>query len=178
VRRLNTHHPGNPGWAAAGFTVTELMVTVAVFALLAALAVPTMRTAIANSRIRATGVSLQNGLALARAEAVRLNTQVQFTLTGTGWNIQRTDNGNLLQQASGKERAAGLTVTATPTSTVSFDALGRRVGATLTGIAIAATNPPSSGHKPLRVQLVPGGTARLCDTAVASTEPRACLPEL
>lgn len=170
---------GSPGSAAAaGFTVTELMVTVAVFALLAALAVPTLRTAIANSHIRAAGASLQNGLAMARAEAVRLNTQVQFTLTGTGWSIQRIDDNSLLQQASGKERAAGLTITATPTSTVAFDAMGRRVGATLTRIDIAATRPPSSGHKPLRVQLVPGGAARLCDTAAASTEPKACLPEL
>lgn len=160
---------------AAGFTVVELMVTVSVLALLSALAVPTMRSVIANSHIRAAGVSLQNGLSLARAEAVRLNTQVRFTVTGTGWNIRRIDDSSLLQQASGKERASGLTVTTAPTSTVAFDAFGRRASATLTQIDIRATNPPSSGHKPLRIQLTAGGVARLCDPAVASTEPKACL---
>jgi type IV fimbrial biogenesis protein FimT len=170
---------------AAGFTVVELMVTLAVVAILAAMAVPTMRSVIENSHIRATGQSLQNGLAMARAEAVRLNTQVEFVLTGAGWNIQRISDGSLLQQASGKEMAAGTSVTTTPSDSdrVTYDAFGRTVAvnpsdasAALTQIDIVSTNPTGlTGYKPLRIQLTNGGLARLCDPAVASTEPKACL---
>jgi len=167
---------------AAGFTVVELMVTLAVVAILAAMAVPTMRSVIENSHIRVTSQSLQNGLSMARAEAVRLNTQVEFVLTGAGWNVQLVD-GTLLQQASGKELASGTAATTTPagSSRITFDAFGRTAAnvdasATMTQIDIAATNPSgTAGYKPLRIQLNTGGLARLCDPAVASTEPKACL---
>jgi type IV fimbrial biogenesis protein FimT len=169
----------------AGFTVVELMVTLAVVAILAAMAVPTMRSVIENSHIRAASQSLQNGLAMARAEAVRLNTQVEFVLTGGGWSIQRVSDGSLLQQASGKEMASGTTVTTTPAGSdrVTYDAFGRPVAinptdasATVSQIDIVATNPSGTpSYKPLRIQLTSGGVARLCDPAVASTEPKACL---
>jgi type IV fimbrial biogenesis protein FimT len=171
--------------AAAGFTVVELMVTLAVAAILAALAVPTMRSVIENTHMRATAQSLQNGLAMARAEAVRLNTQVELVLTGAGWSIQRVSDGSLLQQASGKEMASGTTVTTTPTGSdrVTYDAFGRTVAtnptdnsATITQIDVVATHPSGTpGYKPLRIQLTSGGLARLCDPAAASTEPKACL---
>src|SRR5690242_6943896 len=117
VRRLNQRS------RARGFTLVELLVTIGVFALLAAMAVPTMRSVIENSHMRAAGQSLQNGLAMARAEAVRLNTQVEFVLTGTGWSVQRVSDGSLLQQASGKERATGVTITPTPADStrITFD---------------------------------------------------------
>lgn len=170
---------------AAGFTVVELMVTLAVVAILAAIAVPTMRNVIENSHIRATSQSLQNGLALARAEAVRLNTQVELVLTAGGWNIQLVSDGTLLRQASGKELASGTSVTTTPAGSdrVTFDAFGRTVAinptdasAAITDIDVEATNPSGSpGYKPLQIQITNGGLARLCDPAVASTEPKACL---
>ncbi len=178
MRRVSRHHD-------RGFTVVELMVTLAVVGILAALAVPTMRSVIENSHIRATSQSLQNGLAMARAEAVRLNTQVEFVLTGAGWSIQRVSDGSLLQQASGKEMAVGTTVTTTPVGSnrVTYDAFGRAVAinptdasAMVTQIDIVATNPSGTpSYKPLRIQLNNGGLARLCDPAVASTEPKACL---
>jgi type IV fimbrial biogenesis protein FimT len=171
----------------AGFTMVELLVTIAIFALLAAMAVPTLRTVMANSRIRAAAQSLQNGLAMARNEAVRLNTQVEFVMTAGGWSIQRVDglNGGLLQQASGKERASGITLAVTPSASdrVTFDAFGRRLAVNpttstgaVTRIDIRATSTSGlTGHKPLRVEISGGGAARVCDTAVASTEPKACI---
>jgi len=170
---------------AGGFTVTELMVTIAVFALLAAIAVPTLRNVMQNSRVRAAAASLQNGFAMARAEAVRLNTQVEFVVTANGWSINRVSPNTLLQQASGKERATGLTVTATPggADRITFNAFGRVVSvnpsngsAPLTQLNIAATNPLTTpDYRPLRVQILGGGLARVCDPAAASTEPKACL---
>ena len=81
--------------------------------------------------------------------------------------------------------ASGTTVTTTPAGTdrITYDAFGRPVAinppdasGTVTQIDIVSTNPSgTAGYKPLRIQLTTGGLARLCDPAVASTEPKACL---
>jgi type IV fimbrial biogenesis protein FimT len=167
-----------------GFTMTELMVTVGVVAILAALAVPTMRDVIANSRIRASSESIQNGLAQARAEAVRLNTQVEFVLASTGWQVRKVSDATVLHQSSGREGSTGLTITKTPAAAdrITYNAFGLAASvnpsdasAPLTRLDIEISNPPkSSSYHPLAVQLL-GGSARVCDPAAKSTEPRACL---
>jgi type IV fimbrial biogenesis protein FimT len=167
-----------------GFTMTELLVTVGVVAILATLAVPTMRDVIANSRVRASSESIQNGLAQARAEAVRLNTQVEFVLASTGWQVRKASDGTVLHQSSGREGTTNLTITKTPSDSdrITYNAFGLAASmnpsdgsAPLTRLDIDISNPPSSSnYHPLAVQLI-GGSARVCDPKAASTEPRACL---
>ena len=64
-------------------SLIELMVGIAIVALLFALAAPSFGTWIQNSRIRTTAESIQDGLMLTRGEAVRRNTDVRFQLTTT-----------------------------------------------------------------------------------------------
>ena len=64
---------GLPGTRSRGFTLVELMTALGISAILVAIAVPTMRAFIENSRIRAASESLQNGLALARNEVRTLD---------------------------------------------------------------------------------------------------------
>lgn len=66
---------------AAGFTLIELIVTIAIMAMLAALAAPPMMSWIRNNKIRTTADSLQNGLRMAQSEATRRSRQVVFSLT-------------------------------------------------------------------------------------------------
>ena len=66
-----------------GFSLIELMVALAVLGLLLALAMPMFGTMIQNSRIRTSAEAIQNGLQLARAEAVRRNQQVRFQMTSS-----------------------------------------------------------------------------------------------
>lgn len=68
---------------AKGFTLLEMAVTMAVFAILVAIGVPSMRTWIYNARIRTVSDALQNGLRLAQAESLRQSRQVVFALTNT-----------------------------------------------------------------------------------------------
>ena len=72
------------GLLQSGVTMLELIVVVAIVAILAALAMPNFSTWIKNSQIRSTAEAIQSGLQLARAEAVRRNTQVRFQLTTSG----------------------------------------------------------------------------------------------
>jgi type IV fimbrial biogenesis protein FimT len=59
------------------------MVGIVIVALLFALSAPSFTTWIQGTQIRTAAEALQNGLMLARAEAVRRNTLVRFQLTDT-----------------------------------------------------------------------------------------------
>jgi len=119
----------------------ELMVGLAILALLLLLGMPTFTTFVRNSEIRSTAESLVNGLRAASTEATRQNAHVLFTLTtagSSGWAINlvkdaanATDCSTLVQppiQAyDTKEAGKSSTVAATPAGklTVCFNGLGR-----------------------------------------------------
>ena len=56
-----------------GFTLIELMVTIAIMAIMAAFALPSMRNLVANTRIVNRSEQIANAIRLARVEAVRTN---------------------------------------------------------------------------------------------------------
>lgn len=63
-----------------GFTIIEMMVTVAVIAVMMGLAMPSIGNWLANTRVRNTAEALQNGIQEARNAAVRRNKSVTFWL--------------------------------------------------------------------------------------------------
>jgi len=72
----------------SGFSLLELMIGVAVLAILASIAMPSFQTMIESTKIRTAAESIQNGLQKARAEAIARNTNVAFTLgADSGWSI-------------------------------------------------------------------------------------------
>jgi len=167
-----------------GFTLVELMVTVAVLGLLLVLGAPSLRGVIENGRIRAAAESWQYGLTLARSEAVRRNALVQFVTSDDGWVVSTIDD-TVLHSGSGKEGTAALAVTLTPdTATrVTYNAFGRVVdpnpddSPAITQVDLESANPPNlDSYRPLRIQLLAGGVSRVCDPALdADDDPRACL---
>jgi type IV fimbrial biogenesis protein FimT len=64
-----------------GFSIVELMITLAVLGMLAMIALPNMGTWIQNTQIRTAAEGAYAGLTLARAEALKRNTTVRFQLT-------------------------------------------------------------------------------------------------
>jgi type IV fimbrial biogenesis protein FimT len=75
-----------------GFTLIELMVTVAVLALLAAVAAPAMIMLLNSNRLSSTAGELTAALQLARAEAVRRSAPV--TLCGSTDGVNCTNGAN------------------------------------------------------------------------------------
>jgi type IV fimbrial biogenesis protein FimT len=66
-----------------GVTLIELAIVLAVVALLYSLAAPSFTVWIHSAQIRTAAESMQNGLQLARAEAIRRNRSVYFWLSST-----------------------------------------------------------------------------------------------
>lgn len=91
-----------------GFTAIELMVTVAVVAIFAALAAPSFRQLIATQRIKSVASALNESLWVARSEALKRNDNVSFVFANSGantavsdWKITQSSDGSgtaLLQQ--------------------------------------------------------------------------------
>ncbi len=70
-----------------GFTLTEMAVTVAVLAILAAIAVPSFQSTIDKRRLIGAAEQLYGDLQYARSEAIKGNRTlgVNFTVIGTTW---------------------------------------------------------------------------------------------
>lgn len=66
-----------------GVSLIEVMITIVIFAFLLGLAAPTLAQWAQNRQIRTAAESIQNGLMLARAEAVRRNANIRFNLVST-----------------------------------------------------------------------------------------------
>lgn len=171
--------------AAAGFTLVEMLIALGIVALLLAIGTPTFRGTMENYRIRTATETWSNGLALARAEAIRINKQVSFTITANGWSVQRVDTGAVSHSGTGSEGNSGLVITTTPagTTTVTFDSFGRVVNpnpadgsAAITQMDFAAANPSGlASYTPLRIQMLASGLARSCNPASPATKASACI---
>lgn len=144
-----------------GFSLVELIVGLAVLALLIALGVPQYAAFTANARIRATTEGVTAGLNLARAEAVKRNARVEMVLTddppveglvnsltsstsGTNWMVREwvpsTNSYNFIEGKAGAEGSgrdeSGVIVTSSSTD-ASYD--GR---VTFTGFGAMAIGQP------------------------------------
>lgn len=168
-----------------GFSLLELLVVMSILAIVAAAATPTLRAALANARIKTLGESWRNGLDLARSSAIRLNTRVEFVITPGGWQVNRVDSSNdILHQATGREGNEHVTLTVTPQGAdrLTFDAFGRALADNpnsdsepLQRLDVTVPNNTGlSGLRPMRIQLIGAGVARLCDPAKDSGSVGAC----
>lgn len=79
---------------ARGFTMLELMMALTVTAILAMLVVPSMRDYLRNSRLSSAGNDLLHSLAVARAEAIKRQTNAVVCSTASPTNVAPVCDGS------------------------------------------------------------------------------------
>ena len=182
-----------PAQRSQGITLIELMVGLAIFAMLLAMGIPNFATFLQNSKIRNAANALQDGLALARAEAVRRNTNVQLIVgADSGWALgcttTTTDCPDDIQTRPANEGTSNVTVTATPSAafTVAFNGLGMATSLNAGANATFDISNSSGGKagaaaggamRCLRVVVTSAGQIRMCDpklTISKPSDPQAC----
>lgn len=91
--------PGNRKSASHGFTLVELLVTVAVLAVVLGIAVPSYQSFISRNRLAATTNELVSALALARSEAVKRAKPVSVVSAdwSAGWEVSVDEDGTVLR---------------------------------------------------------------------------------
>jgi len=164
----------------AGVTLIELMIGLAIVALMLTMGLPSISTWMANAQLRSATESIQSGLQLARGEAVRRNALVGFTMAGpdSSWAVDVTGTGVPVQSRSAAEGTPSAQI-ATTDALIIFNGLGR---ANLAAPAtIQVTNPTGGVCKPggdmncLNVTVAVGGQVKMCDPIiVAVSDTRRC----
>ena len=139
-----------------GFTLIELMVTVAILAIVASLATPGLQQLLAAQRLRSAGYDLISDLTLARSEALKRGASIQLKPDAAGWvngwTVQLPDGTAVLSQR--RSLGVNVVVSAAPGS-VTFDASGR--------VPIASV---------VRFGLSDGGRGRRCVSLDPSGRPK------
>lgn len=96
-----TRHPASlTGTLPAGFSLVELMVVIALVAIMAGIAAPSFQDMVASQRLRTAGSALNESLWLARSEAIKRNVSVSFGAANiaNGWSVKTAGNQTLLVQ--------------------------------------------------------------------------------
>ncbi|WP_242470787.1 GspH/FimT family pseudopilin [Thiocystis violacea] len=95
---------------AKGLTLLELIVAIAILALLLAVAVPSMGTMIARNRLKAAAHAVAEDLQWTRSEAIKRNRVLQFSLDLDHWCYGVDEPGALCdcRAPSGAARACSL----------------------------------------------------------------------
>ncbi len=70
---------------ANGFSLVELLASLAVVSVLATVAVPSYRSFMTTQRVRSTSYDLMSTLVFARSEAIKRNSSVTVTKAAGGW---------------------------------------------------------------------------------------------
>jgi type IV fimbrial biogenesis protein FimT len=181
-----------------GFTLVELMIGVVIMGILLAAAIPNYKDWIQNAQIRTAAESISAGLQLARAEAIRRNKSVQFTLTGldSSWTFGcvnwDTDGDGLaddidpadgvddcpsaVQSRDGRE-GTNNAVIAVDNAQIVFNGLGRAAPIMTVNVSNPAGGAclPAGTMRCLNNTVTAGGQIRMCDPLLSIlTDPQGC----
>ncbi len=102
---------------SAGFTLIELMITIAIIAIIVTIAAPSMATQLANQRVKSTTATLANALTEAKAESIIRRQAVTLSYQDTAPKAVVATGLNATQIASFSYNTKS-TITSTAATTV------------------------------------------------------------
>ena len=165
-----------------GVTLIELVIGLLIVSLVMGFGVPSFSNWIQNAKIRTATEAAQNGLQLARVEALKRNATVCVVLNNdTSWVISSCGSGTLIQERKAAEGSSSITIATVPTS-FTFNSLGRLTFPIITDKFIkmdfsSTTNGSSCVElRCMSLIVYPTGQVSMCDPdpALTDTDPRKC----
>ncbi|MBF8271747.1 MAG: prepilin-type N-terminal cleavage/methylation protein [Magnetococcales bacterium] len=155
-----------------GITAVEVLVVLAIVAILVAVAAPNLRDLITTNQVSHTATKLRLAMITARSEAIKRNAIIDIapktvgTVTGweNGWEVQVSSTSSVI---SNYDAVSGVTITrtddatcstasATPNAVVQYRNFGRVSNSNIC-FRITATDAPTSATKCVAVN--PSGMA-------------------
>ena len=151
-----------------GFTLIEMLVTLAIFAVLLMIAIPSMRPFLQSQSVKNASMDISSTVALARSEAIKRNATVDVTANSAtdwsrGWVVSQTTPAATIR----KQPALNNIVITPSDPSFSFDGNGRKTTATDATFTIAPLN--KTGSQPLCLTVTVGATGRVESTKVTCT---------
>ena len=149
-----------------GFTVVELMVVVVIVAILAAVALPSLDTALTNQRLRNAATDFVSALLLARSEAIKRGSEVQVAPLAagdwaSGWRVFSVSDNEQIERT--QSLGHWVDVEYAP-DVIAYQRSGRLAGAGVQRIEFR----PSKGNGVVRcVWIDPSGLPRLTQASCA-----------
>jgi type IV fimbrial biogenesis protein FimT len=157
-----------------GFTLVELLVAVAVLALLVGVALPSLRDVLLRSSVSAHTNELLAALRLARAEAVKRSQPVMVLANGgnftSGWSVQVVATGEVIERRDLPNSEIPILALATggagDSTRVTFGPTGVMLGATRFDFSICLPASDADAERSRRIQVLQSGsmTARVNTT--------------
>jgi len=179
-----------------GVTLIEMMIAIAVIALLMGLGMPSYSAWIQNQQIRTAAEAVKNGMQLARAEAVRRNANVELefdALPASRWTARIAiagGGGEQIQRRPSEDSpnstltmftgAPGAHVADSDARMITLNGLGRVIAnrdaiPTFSRVDIDSTVLAAEESRELSVRAGIGGDVRMCDPQVTTIgDPRTC----
>lgn len=171
-----------------GVTMIELMLAIVVLGALITLGVPSFQAWLQNAQIRNAADAVMNGVQIARAEAVRRNRTVYFSLDdGSNWTVvcMRCRNGadEIVQQRQGEEGVQSAKVDAGGRRIVTFSPIGAPMSSNAVDGSLPITtidftsSATMDALRPLRLVISAAGSVRMCDPdpKLPVGDPRRCV---
>jgi type IV fimbrial biogenesis protein FimT len=111
---------------STGFTLIEAMMVVAILAVLASIATPSMRAFMDSQVVKTPASDLYASLVLARSEAIKRNAAIDLVPSNIdwaqGWQVRLQSGGTVLRAQDGYPR---ITISASTAGTVTYGGNGR-----------------------------------------------------